>query len=251
MKYSICITHYNNRATIEASLDSILKQIPEDCELVVVDQMSTDGSREILERYNKAGKIRLYHQGVRNRGLGRQLAFEHSNGDYIISSVDMDDVMKPLLRDAISLYHQSFEGSFMLMTGFSIAPRRLIEEIGGWRDLHCHQDWDVWMRAASVSRFVFLPFDIDEFRRSHASRGMRFILEQQYGKARDMYRLGRDPLERDGRRLPAYLLTVVVAPVAYLRSRFMKRFEPAIKGFDTKDYAVTLDFEKFVSSRRA
>jgi len=248
MKYSICVTHYNNRQTVETSLNHILGQVPHECELIVVDQMSDDGSREILERYDRAGLIRLYLQPVKNRGLGRQYAFERSSGEYIISSVDMDDEMKPLLRQAIGFYHKFFEGDFMLMTGFSIAPRKLIEEIGGWRDLQCHQDWDIWMRAAAIKKFVFVPFDIDQFRTSHSARGARFLLRHQYEKARDMFRLGRNPLKREGRRLPPYLLTVAVTPAAYVRSRFMQRFEPAIKGFETNDYAVEVDFEKFAAS---
>ncbi len=251
MKYSICITHYNNLLTIEASLNRILKQAPNDCEIVMVDQMSTDGSLNILERYKEAGLIKLYHQRVRNRGVGRQYAFESSNGEYVISSVDMDDELKPLLMDATRFYHEFFEGYFMHMVGFSIAPRRLIEEIGGWRDLQCGEDWDVWVRAAAVKKFVFIPFNMCQSIRTHDSKGARFILKYQYEKARDMFRVGDNPLKREGRRLPAYIMTIAVTPAAYVRSRFMKRFEPPVKGFRTRDYSADMDFEKFVSSRVA
>jgi hypothetical protein len=202
----------------------------------------------LLEELSDSGRIRLLTKKC-SRGVGRQLAFAASSGDYIISSVDLDDEIKPLLKEAINLYHESFEGCFMLMEGFSIAPRKLIEEIGGWRDLQTGEDWDLWVRAASVKKFAFVPFDMSKSRRSHSSRGTRFILSQQYVKSRDAFRLGVNPLRREGRRLPAYLLTVLVTPFAYVRSRFMKRFEIPVKGFRTKDYVVDLDFEKFASTR--
>jgi hypothetical protein len=167
----------------------------------------------------------------------------------VISSIDLDDEIKPLLREAIGLYHERFEGQFMLMDGFSIAPRKLLGEVGGWRDLQCGEDWDVWARVAFRERLVFVPFSMSSARRSHSSRGLQFILKQQYEKARDMFRVGENPLRREGRRLPAYLLTVAVIPAAYVRSRFMQRFAPPVKGFRTRDYAVKFDFEKFASSR--
>jgi len=240
------MTNYNTITTLSKSLDALFQQLDNQFEVVVVDNYSNDGSLRLLKKLSDDGRIRLVTMKC-TRGRGRQLALTASTGDYVISSVDLDDEIKPLLREAVRLYHEFFEGFFMYMDGFSIAPRKLIEDIGGWRDLQCGEDWDVWVRAASIKKFVFVPLGMSLSRRSHSSRGIRFILKQQYEKARDMFRLGRNPLRREGRRLPAYLLTVLVTPAAYVKSRFMRRFEPPIKDFRTTDYAVKIDFEKFAS----
>jgi glycosyltransferase involved in cell wall biosynthesis len=246
-RYSVCMTNYNSVTTLDRSLSALFQQLDDQFEVVVVDNCSTDGSLQMLEKLSGEGRLRLVTRKC-TRGVGRQLAFTESKGDYVISSVDLDDEIKPLLRDAVKVYHERFEGSLMLMQGFSIAPRKLLEDIGGWRDLQTGEDWDLWDRAASVKKFVFIPFDMSRLRLSHGSRGMRFILTQQYVKARDIFRLGGNPLRREGRRLPPYLLTIIVTPAAYVRSRFMKRFVPPLKDFRTKDYAVELDFEKLTSS---
>ena len=46
-KYSICITNMNMEATIETALTSVLDQLDDTYEMVVVDE-STDGSRQVL-----------------------------------------------------------------------------------------------------------------------------------------------------------------------------------------------------------
>jgi len=98
---------------VRGSLDSVLNQLDDRFEVIVVDQNSTDGSRRILERYAQKGAISLYHQKVRNRGLGRQLAFEKSSGDYIIANIDMDDVCAPTLGSYLKMYHELAEGKVL------------------------------------------------------------------------------------------------------------------------------------------
>jgi len=57
VKYSICITHYNNYPTVEASLNSILNQIDDNFEVIVIDNFSNDGSERILKNFSEQEKI--------------------------------------------------------------------------------------------------------------------------------------------------------------------------------------------------
>ncbi len=107
-RYTICITHYNDAQTVERSLQSILDQIDNTFEVVLVDQRSTDGSLQILQQYESKGSIRLYHQETRNRGLGRKLAFEMSKGETIVGQVDMDDFFLPNLKELLTLFQRSY-----------------------------------------------------------------------------------------------------------------------------------------------
>ena len=105
-KYSVCITQYNDAPTLRRSIDAVLNQVDENFEVVVVDQRSTDGSRQILQEYADKGKIRLFDMRVRNRGLGRESAFEGSRGRYIISGMDTDDLAIPgRLARLLDFYH--------------------------------------------------------------------------------------------------------------------------------------------------
>lgn len=180
ISYSICITHYNNGPTIRASLNSILSQIDERFEVVVVDQTSTDGSREILEEYEETGRIRLFHQSIRNRGAGRQLAFLQSRGEYIVSNMDMDDTFVPFLDGLMDLYHSSFEGSVLRVKrsngdfcGVTIFPRTVLDEVKGWRDLNWFEDIDIWNRCKAVAPFVEVSFPVfmSRHRRNYTGLG--------------------------------------------------------------------------------
>lgn len=162
-KYSICVTQYNNGPTVKQSLESILNQVGDDFEVVVVDNKSTDGSYEILKNFEGMGRIKLV-QAKCSRGKGREIAFENSSGRYIIANMDMDDIYKPRLRELLARYHAVAEGKLLLTfskmkSGYwggesiTIAPRHLIEELGGWRDLQIFEDMELCCRAARQDKF--------------------------------------------------------------------------------------------------
>src|SRR4051794_19097336 len=51
MRISIVTISFNQAAFLERALESVLRQTHPDVEYIVVDPGSTDGSREIIERY--------------------------------------------------------------------------------------------------------------------------------------------------------------------------------------------------------
>ena len=58
MTLSVCMACYNGAAYLKPQLDSILSALPRDSELIVADDGSTDGSRQILESYQDS-RLRL------------------------------------------------------------------------------------------------------------------------------------------------------------------------------------------------
>ncbi len=97
IKFSIVITCYNQRDFIGAAIDSALSQPHPDKEVIVVDDGSSDGSREILERYS--GCVRLVRFAAncgaieaRNRGAAV------SRGEYLVF-LDGDDILTPWCLD--------------------------------------------------------------------------------------------------------------------------------------------------------
>lgn len=81
MKLCVIIPVYNERATIEETLDRVRKAAVEK-EIVVIDDCSTDGTREFLEG---VPDIKLVVQG-RNMGKGMAIrsGLEHVTGDIVI-----------------------------------------------------------------------------------------------------------------------------------------------------------------------
>ncbi len=82
---SVVMPIYNEAATIEQVVDRV-NEVALKIELVAVDDGSTDGSREILQRLAAAGKIERLLLHERNRGKGAALAsgFGAASGDVVI-----------------------------------------------------------------------------------------------------------------------------------------------------------------------
>jgi glycosyltransferase involved in cell wall biosynthesis len=110
MLLSILIPVYNERTVVEKSLALVLAApLPEnmDRELVIVDDCSTDGTSDILDRLAASEpRIRLFRQTV-NQGKGAAVrrAIQEAGGDFcLIQDADMEydpaeypRLMRPLL----------------------------------------------------------------------------------------------------------------------------------------------------------
>ena len=70
-RLSIVIPVYNERATVEELLKRV-QAVPFDKEIVVVDDGSTDGTRDLLARWLDGGGVRVFLQD-RNCGKGAAL----------------------------------------------------------------------------------------------------------------------------------------------------------------------------------
>jgi len=186
-KYSICITNYNTIGTIRKSLESILSKLDTSSEVVVCDNYSNDGSREILEEYAREGKIKLIIERS-SRGRGRQIAFENSTGDYIISGVDTDDVLTPVFKDFLKVYHEQHEGYVLSADTIHIIPRKVVEEIGGWKDLQYYEDVDFCRRVESIGKWHGSQFVLVE--RGKAKRGPFHRIKEIYDACQCRYKIG-------------------------------------------------------------
>jgi glycosyltransferase involved in cell wall biosynthesis len=198
-QYSVCITHHNNAETVERSLRSILDQIDDRFEVVVVDQSSTDGSLEVLERFERENAIRLFHQKIQNRGLGRQLAFEMSKGDYVISQIDMDDIYEPVIRQLVSTYERSMLGMVFRAVNeqkrgaVTVAPRAFLEDIHGWPDLDYLEDRWIWGCAAERGIYCWARFPLySKITESREKRSFLSRMARVYGIQRDRIRIGAE-----------------------------------------------------------
>lgn len=86
MKLSVVIPVYNERQTVRTIIDRVLAT-PFDTEILIVDDGSTDGSRDILREIEAEGdeRLRIFFQKT-NGGKGSALAvgFKHATGDVVL-----------------------------------------------------------------------------------------------------------------------------------------------------------------------
>jgi glycosyltransferase involved in cell wall biosynthesis len=124
---------YNELATVKQAIDEVLRaDIGTPIELIVVDDGSTDGTREILEGGGWPENVRvLKHDGNRGKGAAVRTALEAARGEYSAifdadleyDPADLGKLLPPLVaRDTNAVFGvRAFDGytshSFLYVLG--------------------------------------------------------------------------------------------------------------------------------------
>ena len=205
---SVVMPCHNAASYVEEAVASVLGQSYSRVELVVVDDGSTDGSTEILQRLaaEHPERITLIFQNREGPFAARNRALAHANGNYI-AFLDADDTWEP---DALNRLHDALEtqpadiaycgwqaiGNAATDTQPNIPPeldagevilqflqqspwpinsvlirRPLIDELRGFSERSpTAMDLDLWLRMlARQPRLVRVP-DVLAFQRQHLRR---------------------------------------------------------------------------------
>lgn len=117
-KISVVIPVYNEEPTIRALLDAVqavpLGEIEK--ELIVVDDFSRDGTREVLERVSGHGRFRLLlHDRNRGKGAALRTGFGKATGEVIlVQDADLEydpreypRLLKPILEGKADVVYGS------------------------------------------------------------------------------------------------------------------------------------------------
>ncbi|WP_049987340.1 glycosyltransferase family 2 protein [Halobellus rufus] len=160
VKYSVCVCNYNMADTVEESLRSILNQLDDRFEMVVVDDGSTDGSLSILNRLeSEYEKLRVVIGDNSNLAEARNQSFEVAKGDYILESLDTDDVYGDGIQDFVFIFKEldsQIDRQFYLKgNSINIAPRELLLSIP-YRSLGWGEDQDFWRRLFANDAIIWL-----------------------------------------------------------------------------------------------
>lgn len=99
--YSVLIPAYNAEAYLEECLDSVLAQTHRNLQVVVIDDGSTDGTAEILDRYAaEDNRLEVVHRENRGVATTRLELFRMAKGKYI-NFVDADDTVEPEMAEVM------------------------------------------------------------------------------------------------------------------------------------------------------
>ncbi|MFC1693463.1 glycosyltransferase family 2 protein [Candidatus Latescibacterota bacterium] len=119
MKLSIVIPVYNELDTINDIID-LVRETPFDKEIIIVDDYSNDGTREILKNRESEPNLRIfYHQKNTGKGAALKTGFTHVTGDIvIIQDADLEydpseygKLIKPICDNrADVVYGSRFQG---------------------------------------------------------------------------------------------------------------------------------------------
>ncbi|MFN3431497.1 MAG: glycosyltransferase family 2 protein, partial [Candidatus Sericytochromatia bacterium] len=103
-RLSILVPTYNRASWLQECLDS-LAITTVDCEIVVSDNASTDGTSELLTRYEHDPRFRIFRQ-PENFGAGHNYAFvlEQARGELLCMFGDDDQAMPGCFEAKLAMF---------------------------------------------------------------------------------------------------------------------------------------------------
>ncbi|MBX7258083.1 MAG: glycosyltransferase [Candidatus Hydrogenedentes bacterium] len=236
-RVTVLMPVYNNERYLPASVESILNQTYRDFEFIIVDDGSSDGSLQLLERYaEEDSRIRLSSRPNTGYTIALNEGLRVARGEFI-ARMDADDIAAPdrfrkqvqylddhpdcvvvggnvLLIDCdgdpiremcLGYTHEEIDNAHMLGQGGAlIHPAVMIrkwgfDRVGEFReDYECAEDLDIFLRLAEVGKVANVPEVVLQYRQHLSSIGYSRADEQQ----RYTVCAVRDAHERRGIPLP-------------------------------------------------
>ncbi|HIK44731.1 MAG TPA: glycosyltransferase family 2 protein [Leptolyngbyaceae cyanobacterium M65_K2018_010] len=105
MKLSVVVPCFNEVGTLQQVVDAIKQSPTQPCEIIIVDDGSTDGTRELLSNHIAAQVDQvIYHPANRGKGAALRSGFAAATGDIVIvqdADLEYDPQEFPLMIEPI------------------------------------------------------------------------------------------------------------------------------------------------------
>lgn len=220
-KITIVTPSYNQSRYLEETLRSVLSQRDEIHEYFVVDGGSTDGSVELIRKYEDKGIDWWVSEKDNGQSDAIHRGFQRATGD-VIAWLNSDDVYLP---GAIAAVRQAFDANPAadVISGYLVLidqesrivrmsrvpsgrpsrfsrihvvqqstffRRSLYERVGGLDlSLHCVMDGDLWGRfVRAQARWHRIPRYLAGFRKHEETKGINVKWQEKYRAEGEMLR---------------------------------------------------------------
>lgn len=187
---SIIIPTFNRLSFLKEAVESVLNQTYRDFELIIVDDGSTDGTKEFAAGFGNS--IRYIYQENRGPSAARNLGIREAKGEFI-TFLDSDDLwLRQKLKTQIEFMKSHpdavvcYTDEIWIRRGIRVNPRRRHQKYSGWIFEHCLplcivspssvlmkkeffkevgsfdetlpacEDYDLWLRASLKIPFNFI-----------------------------------------------------------------------------------------------
>lgn len=208
---SVIIPTYNSARYLTQAVDSVLAQSFKDFEVLVIDDGSTDDTEAVMRRYGQP--VRYIHKengGVstaRNRGIaesrGRYAAFLDADDTWLpeklerqlralnenpgyracysaftVCDCDLSPVQVRRSRRQGSVIEDLLSYGNVVGTPSTVLCERSLFEAAGGFDIEMSQcaDWDMWVRLASHTEFLYLDESLATYRQHAANMSLNASL---------------------------------------------------------------------------
>jgi len=188
---SVIIPTFNRAAFLREAIDSVLAQTEKDFEIIVVDDGSTDHTRELAADYGR--RIRCFFQPNAGASAARNLGIRHAQGKFI-AFLDSDDLWLPKKLSRQIEWMRAhpeimlcYTGEIWIRRGMRVNQKKIHAKVGGWiyplclprciispssvfmrrelfnviglfdEQLPICEDYDLWLRVTSQFEVGFIP----------------------------------------------------------------------------------------------
>ena len=217
-KVSIIIPLYNSEKYIKDAIDSCINQTYKNLEIIVVDDGSTDDSKDVIEDYIKNNKIRYFYQSNKERSAARNVGLDIATGDYI-NFLDSDDLLKNTkIEKQVQFlernkkyfatysavdYFDNATGRHISTSGFDYKSESIVDELvlGNFIPIqsvlfkknsirfddavNVAEDWGYFLNMFNGKKVYFMKDVLSSVRiEEHLSRN--YILKMRYGKIKQL-----------------------------------------------------------------
>lgn len=198
-KVSIIIPTYNRAHYIYEAVESVFAQTYKNYEIIIIDDGSTDNTRETLKRYGD--RIQYFYQKNMGPPAAMNAGVRRAKGEYYVILGDDDALMPDMLERQVGVLERDPDVAFvcggvhfmdgngqiyktsragrdrektfksLLFDNFvwhltAVVRRKVSEEMGHFDEkLATTHDYDLWIRIAIKYRFEYTDAPLARFRR--------------------------------------------------------------------------------------
>lgn len=195
-KVSVIIPTYNRAESLPRAIQSVLNQTFQDFEIIVVDDGSTDNTKDIIKEFQEQDKRVKYIKHDKNKGAaaarntgikvakGKFIAFQDSDDEWlpkklekqmeafdnasskvgvvytgfwsIEGNVKQYSLHKEILHKEGDIHTQILQGNF-IGTPAAVVKKACFKKVGMFDErLHRLIDWELWIRVSKYFDFKFI-----------------------------------------------------------------------------------------------
>ncbi|MEI6564880.1 MAG: glycosyltransferase family 2 protein, partial [bacterium] len=199
---SIIICTHNRAAILPAAIRSILAQTHRNLEIIVMDDGSSDHTRDVVASFLGSSPVRYLHQENQGQPIGRNAALDQVRGDFIAFLDDDDELYPDALTEGLAaldqhpdaaiaysdatvidddgheiglragrplpsgdIYEEVVAGRILCLNGAFLARRECFRALRYDPEITQSSDVYIACRLAETFRFVFLPKPMLKYRR--------------------------------------------------------------------------------------
>lgn len=116
IKFSIIIPVYNVEKFLDKCLQTVCQMNLENKEIILINDGSTDNSKDILQKYKEKNTKNIKIISQKNQGISkaRNVGMESSTGEYILF-IDSDDFIDP--KETEKILNEAYEAKVDILIG--------------------------------------------------------------------------------------------------------------------------------------